>query len=120
VAQNAGECGRVVIFQFDRVLFALLAKMLALHSPSMKITTHSEATVRPAHLSEVLILSTHDYLVYLNFGTIAELDGQVGVGAFVEPLAGVHDGQGCLVGSEWRVESLCQKRDEQREVINIK
>jgi hypothetical protein len=91
VAQNAGECGRVVIFQFDRVLFALLAKMLALHSPSMKITTHSEASVRPAHLSEVLILSTHDYLVYLNFGTIAELDGQVGVGAFVEPLAGVHD-----------------------------
>jgi hypothetical protein len=57
--------------------------------------------VRAAELAEVLILPAHDEFVYPDLGTIAEFDSEVGVGPFVEPIAGIfglHGGQRHLMG----------------------
>jgi hypothetical protein len=93
-AKNTGECGWIIIFEFDRGLLALLLGTLALYlRKSRKVGTDCKVAVWAAQLAEVLVLLTHNDLVYLDLAAIAELDGQVGVVAFVEPLADIHGGQ---------------------------
>ena len=45
---------------------------------------------RATQLAKVVICSAYNSLVHLDFGTIAELNGQIRVGALVEPLARIH------------------------------
>ena len=48
-------------------------------------------------LAEVVVFPAYNSLVHLDFGTVAELDGQIRVCALVEPLARIHCdfGSGC-------------------------
>lgn len=52
--------------------------------------TYSKVTLRPTQFAEVFVQPANDDFVNFDVGTVAELDGQVGICAFVKPLAGIH------------------------------